>query len=544
MPIVSFPELKEQIFAGLLDLIFPMKQPSPKVHHVEDRRPSNSLTNAAFIIENHGKHPQAKYDLGKTNLGEGGFGTVCLGIDRKSKAVRAIKTVPKAKIPVETRFKSEIDIMKAMDHPNIIKLYETFEDQRNFYLAMELCEGGEMFDFIIDHGPFSQGDVAIVMRQVLRAVFYMHNKGVVHRDLKPENFLLDSKGSISEATLKIIDFGMSCCWVQGDRMMTRMVGSPSYVAPEVLKGSYGNEVDVWSCAVIMFIILCGSPPFGGKTDADILKNVLRADVTFKQREWRNVSSSAKEMITQMLARDPRKRITAEHALSHSFLQTTSPRGNDVKLPETMVRNLEAFREVDRFKKAALHVIAQHLNTAQIGKLREVFVKLDVNEDGQLTQKEIMDGITALGGSLPSDFMEVLMGIDTDGSGLIDYTEFLAASIDRKLYCQEHSCWEAFCTFDLDGDGAIAIDELSKAVAHIPGDVAIHEMSIEDLMSQWDLNKDGVIDFSEFKAMMESDEVKRTPLRPLTRPKAHSRSMTYNLTIMPEAYAKKECLVTL
>merc|ERR1711904_247775 len=274
----------------------------------------------------------------------------------------------------------------------------------------------------------------------------------------------------------------------------------------------------------MYIILCGSPPFGGKTDAEVLKNVSRAVLRFKEREWRNVSSSAKLMIKQMLTRDPRKRITAEHALSHTFLQTTSPRGNDVKLPKTMVQNLKAFREGDRFKKAALHVIAQHLNTAQIEKLMEVFIKLDVNEDGQLTQQEIMDGIKGLGGSLPSDFMEVLMGVDTDGSGVIDYTEFLAASIDRKLYCQERSCWEAFCIFDLDGDGTIAIDELSKAVEHIPSDAAIKENSIEDLMAQWDLNKDGVIDFSEFMAMMESEEVMRPSSVPPPRAAKHFRSM--------------------
>merc|ERR1719487_21661 len=127
---------------------------------------------------------------------------------------------------------------------------------------------------------------------------------------------------------------------------------------------------------------------------------------------------------------------------------------------------------------------------------EVFIKLDVNEDGQLTLQEITDGIQNAGLNLGSDFADVLRDIDTDGSGVIDYTEFLAASIDRKLYCQERSCWEAFCLFDLDGDGTIAIDELSKAVEHIPGDGVnvIKETSIEDLMVQWDRNKDGVIDF--------------------------------------------------
>lgn len=324
-------------------------------------------------------------------------------------------------------------------------------------------------------------------------------------------------------------------------MMTSKVGTTSYAAPEVLVGSYGNEVDVWSCAVIMYILCCGRPPFGGKNDADIMKNILKAVVTFRGREWRNVSSSAKDMINQMMVRDPRKRITAEQALSHPFLQTASPRRNDVKLPETMIQNLKAFREVDRFKKAALHVIAQHLNNPEIEKLMEVFIKLDVNEDGQLSQQEIVDGIRRLGGSLPSDFTEVLTGIDTDGSGVIDYTEFLAASIDQKLYCQEQSCREAFSIFDLDGDGTIALDELSKAVEHITDDAAVKEMSIEDLMAQYDLNKDGVIDFSEFLAMMESQEVKRirTPRCP-----TQFRSITHSLNIIPEVHGGQTCIVTL
>jgi len=545
MMFVPFPEL---IFGSLADFLFKERPPNgrrvqerpPRGRH-EDRRPSKSLTNAAFIIENHSKHPRAKYDLEKINLGEGAYGTVCRGIDRKSKAVRAIKTVPKAKVPVANQFKTEIDVMKAVDHPNIIKLYETFEDQRNFYLAMELCEGGELFDAIIEHGTFSQGDVAIIMRQVLRAVFYMHNNGVVHRDLKPENFLLDSKGPISKTMVKVVDFGLSCRWVQGDRMMTQKIGTPTYVAPEVLKGSYGNEVDVWSCAVIMYIILCGSAPFRGKNDGDILTNVLRGVVTFKEREWKNVSSSAKDMIKRMLVRDPRERMTAEHALSHTFFHANSPQGHDVTLPKTMIQNLKAFREVDRFKKAALHVIAQHLNNPEIEKLMEVFIKLDVNEDGQLSQQEIVDGIRRLGGSLPSDFTEVLTGIDTDGSGVIDYTEFLAASIDQKLYCQEQSCREAFSIFDLDGDGTIALDELSKAVEHITDDAAVKEMSIEDLMAQYDLNKDGVIDFSEFLAMMESHEVKRirTPRCP-----TQFRSITHSLNIIPEVHGGQTCIVTL
>merc|ERR1719160_91288 len=141
--------------------------------------------------------------------------------------------ISKAQMKNIDRFKQEIAIMKMMDHPNIIKLFESFEDNRNIYLVMELCSGGELFDRIIEAGHFSEVQAAILMQQIIRGIFYMHESKVCHRDLKPENFLFLNKDAIDKSILKIIDFGLSCKF-EADQVLTTKAGTPYYVAPQVL----------------------------------------------------------------------------------------------------------------------------------------------------------------------------------------------------------------------------------------------------------------------------------------------------------------------
>merc|ERR1719238_1420269 len=157
-----------------------------------------------------------------------------------TKAQRAVKSIAKQQMKNIDRFKAEIAIMKIMDHPNIIKLYESFEDHRNIYLILELCTGGELFDRIIDSGHFTEVQAAIVMQHMFRAIFYMHENHIVHRDLKPENFLFTTKEPIEKTHLKVIDFGLACKFADGQVLSTK-AGTPYYVAPQVLTGKYGAE---------------------------------------------------------------------------------------------------------------------------------------------------------------------------------------------------------------------------------------------------------------------------------------------------------------
>jgi len=460
---------------------------------------SGGIAHGQFILDKPGRIEDA-YTLDK-KLGEGAYGSVRMGKHKNTGCVRAIKTVAKDNVRNAARFKKEIAIMKVMDHPNIIKLYETFEDRRNIYLAMELCKGGELFYRIIDAGSFTEAQAAIVMQQMLRAVFYMHGHGICHRDLKPENFIFLSKDPIEKNVLKLIDFGLSCRFKEGEWLRTK-AGTPYYVSPQVLHGKYDQSCDLWSAGVIMYILLCGYPPFAGADDKQLLGQVKVGKVSFPSRDWKVVSGDAKELIRRLICKDPKERYTAEQALSHQWIEHTAPKAAKVPLDTGFVDKLRAFRCHNKFAKAALHVIAQQANEAQVKGLREAFLSLDTNNDGKLSLAEMKEGLGSAGVSVPpGDLQEIMDGIDSDCSGVIDYTEFLAAMLERKQYLQEDVCWSAFRVFDLDGDGKVSKSELATMLRGGSGSRMLDADTCAEVLKEVDRNGDGVVDFDEFMSML-------------------------------------------
>mmetsp|Transcript_104625 Transcript_104625/g.272323 ORF Transcript_104625/g.272323 Transcript_104625/m.272323 type:complete len:495 (+) Transcript_104625:75-1559(+) len=456
---------------------------------------------ARFIIDNPGK-VQDFYDLDKKKLGEGSYGSVSKAKNKASGAIRACKSISKAQMKNVDRFKQEIAIMKMMDHPNIIKLYESFEDHRNIYLVMELSNGGELFDKIIESGHFNEVQAAILMQQIVRAIYYMHENHVVHRDLKPENFLFMTKEPIEKNLLKIIDFGLSCKFEAG-QMLTTKAGTPYYVAPQVLAGKYDQLSDLWSIGVIMYVMLCGYPPFFGESDAEVLSKVRLGNFSFNAADWKNISEDAKNLIRMLLKMNPRDRYTAEQALNHEWIKNKAPKAVNVSLQSNFVDNLRGFRSQNKLKKAALHIIAGQLNEDQIKSLREVFMALDGNGDGLLTAAEMKDGLAKAGlKEIPVDLQQILEDVDSDGSGVIDYTEFLAATLDKRAYQQEDVCWSAFRLFDKNGDGKISQQELKQVLANDELNEVAGAKAIAELMKEIDGNGDGVIDFQEFMQMMK------------------------------------------
>eukprot|EP00928_Gymnodinium_smaydae_P086880 TRINITY_DN71289_c0_g1_i1.p1 TRINITY_DN71289_c0_g1~~TRINITY_DN71289_c0_g1_i1.p1 ORF type:complete len:504 (+),score=135.32 TRINITY_DN71289_c0_g1_i1:115-1626(+) len=461
---------------------------------------AGGLTKAQFIMDNNGKVTDV-YDVDKKKLGEGSYGSVRKCVHKTTGASRAIKTIPRASMKNMDRFQKELAIMKMMDHPNIIKLYESFEDHKNFYLVMELCLGGELFDRIIDSGHFTEVQAAIVMQHIFRAIYYMHECKVCHRDLKPENFLFTSKDPLETTTLKIIDFGLACTFSAG-QLLTTKAGTPYYVAPQVLAGKYDQSSDLWSCGVIMYVVLCGYPPFNGDTDAAVLAKVRLGNFSFNSTDWRNVSEDAKNLIRQLLKMNPAERYTAEAALQHVWVKNKAPRAADAELSTGFVDNLKGFRSQNKLKKAALHVIATQLTETQIKALREIFMSLDSNQDGLLTVTELREGLEKQFAEIPSDLQQIMEDVDADGSGVIDYTEFLAATLEKHIYLQEDVCWAAFRVFDRNGDGKISKEE----IAHVLGDGDVQALACKDLaevMQEVDNNGDGEIDFEEFMQMMRN-----------------------------------------
>ncbi|VAH28809.1 unnamed protein product [Triticum turgidum subsp. durum] len=236
-------------------------------------------------------------------------------------------------------------------HPNIVTLRDTYEDDNAVHLVMELCEGGELFDRIVARGHYTERAAAVVTKTIVEVVQMCHKHGVMHRDLKPENFLFANKKET--AVLKAIDFGLSVFFTPGERF-SEIVGSPYYMAPEVLKRNYGQEVDVWSAGVILYILLCGVPPFWAETEQGVAQAIIRSVIDFKRDPWPRVSDNAKDLVRGMLNPDPRRRLTAQQVLDHPWLQNIKKAPN-VNLGETVKARLQQFSVMNKFKKHALRV---------------------------------------------------------------------------------------------------------------------------------------------------------------------------------------------
>jgi len=225
----------------------------------------NSLKiKAGDFVTQHAGKLRDHYRIGKM-LGSGAFGEVRVCVHRESGAQRAVKVLRKSHMDEDEKkmLFNEINNLKDLDHPNILKMYEFFEDEKRYYIVTDICKGGELFDEIVARGKFSEKDAALLMKQVLSCINYCHSNKIVHRDLKPENILLEQNKEFDQ--IKIIDFGTSLVFDENKKLDEKL-GTPYYIAPEVLAKNYGPKCDIWSCGVITYITLSGIPPFNGASD--------------------------------------------------------------------------------------------------------------------------------------------------------------------------------------------------------------------------------------------------------------------------------------
>lgn len=261
-----------------------------------------------------------RYILGE-QLGWGQFGVIRACSDKFTGEVLACKSIAKDRLVTyddARSIKLEIEIMSRLSgHPNVVSLKAVYEDEHYVHLLMELCAGGELFHRLEKQGRFSETDARVLFRHLMHVVKYCHEKGVVHRDLKPENILLATTSSSSP--IKLADFGLAT-YIKPGQKLHGTVGSPFYIAPEVLTGGYNQSADVWSAGVILYILLSGVPPFWGKTKSSIFDAVRAADLWFPPSPWGHISASAKQLIAEMLCVDPSRRLTAAQVLAHPWME--------------------------------------------------------------------------------------------------------------------------------------------------------------------------------------------------------------------------------
>lgn len=454
---------------------------------------------SSFVVQNPGKiHDH--YTMEKKKLGEGSYGSVSKAVSKSTNASFAVKSISKSQMKNIDRFRKEIDIMMKMDHPNILKLYETFEDTRFIYLVLELCLGGELFERIISDKKFTEKKAATVMLHLFRALNYMHNQSVTHRDLKPENFLFVSKEPVDKSALKVIDFGLATYYAAGEPLKTK-AGTPYYVAPQVLSGRYDEKADVWSLGVIMYVLLCGYPPFYGDTDADVLAKVRLGNYTFHQRDWKSVTENAKDLVKNLLKMDPKERFSAQLALNHVWVRDTAPDSSGAPLDQEAFERMAKFRDHNKLKKTALKMLVDQGGLPQIESLTEMFVGMDTDGDGSLSPQEVIMGCHQAKVDMSDDELSKLIAcMETDGQGRIHYRDFLAACLDASQVKDEHYM-TTFRRFDVDGDGKITKAEFAKVMEQVGEKHGLDE--IQQFVTAGDKDGDGEIDFEEFKAAMKA-----------------------------------------
>ncbi|VAH28805.1 unnamed protein product [Triticum turgidum subsp. durum] len=472
-----------------------------------------------------GKKPNPfsiEYELGG-ELGRGEFGVTYLCTDRATREALACKSISKKKLRTAVDVEDvrrEVEIMRHLPkHPNIVTLRDTYEDDNAVHLVMELCEGGELFDRIVARGHYTERAAAVVTKTIVEVVQMCHKHGVMHRDLKPENFLFANKKET--AVLKAIDFGLSVFFTPGERF-SEIVGSPYYMAPEVLKRNYGQEVDVWSAGVILYILLCGVPPFWAETEQGVAQAIIRSVIDFKRDPWPRVSDNAKDLVRGMLNPDPRRRLTAQQVLDHPWLQNIKKAPN-VNLGETVKARLQQFSVMNKFKKHALRVIAEHLSVEEVAGIKDMFEKMDLNKDSMINFDELKLGLNKLGHQMPDADVQILMdAADADGNGCLDYGEFVTLSVHLKKIGNDEHLHKAFGYFDRNKSGYIEIDELRESLADDLG--PNHEEVINAIIRDVDTDKDGKISFDEFVAMMKAGTDWRKASRQYSRERFTSLSL--------------------
>ena len=408
---------------------------------------------------------------------------------------RAVKLISKAKIK-NNELTNEFEFLKALDHPHIVKLYECYVDENFYYLVEEFCECGDLFVYLRRQKSFNERKAAIIMYQMLCAINYLHSKGIIHRDIKPENITFTSENNI-----KLIDFGT--CAYFGDEPLKQELGTIYYLAPEVIKSKYNEKADLWSAGVILYMLLCGHPPFRGGKEKEIKAKILASKVDFPTREWKHISPLAVKFIKQLLAIDPDERISAKDALENKWLKamiaTKETEETILDVDYRLIEKLTKFASSITLQKAILSFVSFNLGKSEeITTINSEFDKIDKNNDGVISRKELIECLKKIYPvqTAYEKLDEVFEEIDFNGDGNINYNEFIAVNMKKEEIVSNQGLKMAFDLFDLDGNGFITCEELKETLP-----IELEERSWEELMKEIDCNKDNTISFDEFKTMM-------------------------------------------
>ena len=458
------------------------------------------------------------YEVQK-KIGEGAYGKIYKVKNKQSGDIRAMKQITKTKITDMGKFQTEIKILSMLDHPNIVRLFEVIEDDKYYNLLEELCTGGELLTRA-QNNQLKEKDIARIFNQIMSGVAYIHGMGIAHRDLKLENILFSSEKPSSP--IKIIDFGFSVFLGKNNenskdketenekktvyKRLKSKVGTLYYISPEIIKGNYDEKCDIWACGVILYILLAGYPPFNGNTDKEVYNQITNIKLDFEKERWKNISKYAKELIKNMLT-PAKNRFTAKQVLSSKWLEVKLKDDIDENISTALdYRRINKYKTYNKLKKAILTFIASRLSSEESAQIRNIFYNIDEDKNGYISYEDFrkylvneydIDDVIENEEELQKGFESV----DIDHNNQIDYTEFIAANLDEKIYLKTEKLKEAFRIFDINDNGAIKRDDIIRVMKL--ENVSNKNEIADKIIEENDFDKDGKINFKDFVQIMEN-----------------------------------------
>lgn len=383
-------------------------------------------------------------------LGEGTYAKVYKVKHKKTGTIRAMKVCSlEQNQDVSDKVKlKEFDLLVSLDHPNIVKVYDSYKTEKSIQLILQYINGGELFSSVKNISRFTEDTVRFIMMQLFSTVSYLHGKNLMHRDLKPENILVDYKSenrpeNLEEVTdndfnIVLIDFG-TCSYFEYDTKYNKNIGSPYYIAPEILRREYDNKCDIWSCGVIMYLLLCGSPPFKGNSTRDILINILRGEYSMEGEDWEEISPLAKDFIRRLLEYDPAKRISASEALRDPWFSESKLKKNNSLLSKS-AKGISNFAAKEKFHQAIVsYIIDYNVSCKNLKELKVFSEEISSGLETKLSKSEISNilenyfKLNACNNSIGSN--EVNRLLDLVESEHIELKEFFKRILENQTYSQ-------------------------------------------------------------------------------------------------------------
>ena len=448
--------------------------------------------------------PNEKYIQGR-KMGSGSYGTVYEATNITFKTTVAMKKIIKDESMNEELIRNEIDILKKLSHPNIVKIYEFYETNNCFYLVNEMCAKGELFNYI-NRSTLDEQQLAIIFYQVFSGLCYLHENNILHRDIKPENILISSKEKDLNTDeeyfwIKIIDFGTAKIFLKGEKEK-KIIGSAYYIAPEVLNKNYNEKCDTWSVGVILYMFLVGRAPFDGKNNEDILRSIATQEYNSKNERLLLHSKEVQDLIKNLLNKKTEKRFSAKEALNHEWFKKFNGRKLFSNFNEEdmkpYINNLFNYTFQSKIQQLVLAFLVHNMPTLDksnnILKLYRFFNK---SGDCKLSKDELIEGLC-----LYMNKLEIIKKVDmlfrlldSDNNGYIEYEEFLRACVDKNEILTNSNLKYAFKFLDQKGKGKLSAKEI--VFAFFNKENQLFEIALSKDINDEDGDGDGEINFDEF-----------------------------------------------